>query len=155
MRAQASMSNTNSSAISITSATATNLPQMEVKQAVMVTVELDFGIQVPSIAEALQHIERHHQPADGTGRVFSILDAYGEPTADGKKLHMSMHVSLEKLGIGSLIFKRTGKVLWSHRVIPAADGTTSAGPTGLVILFDDGTGRTYTVDGSKNPASIL
>jgi len=129
--------------------------QMEVKQAIMVTVELDFGPQIPSIANALQQIERRHQPDDGTGRVFAILDAYGEPTADGRKLHLSMHVSLEKTGTGSLVFRRTGETLWSGRVIPAQDGTRSAGPTGLTILLDDGTGRTFTVDGSSNPATIL
>src|SRR5262245_41472896 len=32
------------------------LPRIEVKQAVMVTVELDFGPVIPSIADALQQI---------------------------------------------------------------------------------------------------
>jgi hypothetical protein len=142
-------------AAAATSTTTTNLPQMEVKQAVMVTVELDFGPQVPSIADALLQIERRHMPEDGVGRAFAILDAYGGPTADGRKLHMSMHVSLEKTGIGSLVFRRTGETLWSHRIIPASDGTKSAGPTGLTILFDNGAGRTFTVDGSTNPSMIL
>ena len=55
------------------------LPSMEINQAVMVTQELDFGKPVPTIAEALQSIERRHQPDDGVGRTFAILDAYGEP----------------------------------------------------------------------------
>jgi hypothetical protein len=131
------------------------LPRLEVKQAVMVTVELDFGPTVPSIADALRQIERRHQPEDGQGRVFSILDAYGEPTADGKKLHMSMHVSSEKLGVGSLVFRRTGEVLWSNRIVPAADGSTSVSPTGLTILLDDGAGHPLTIDGSTGPASMM
>src|SRR5213593_4113281 len=68
---------------------------LQVNEAVMVTVELDFGPNIPSVAEALRQMERHYQPADGKGRTFAILDAYGEPTPD-HKLHMSMHVSTEK-----------------------------------------------------------
>src|SRR5262245_39723560 len=60
---------------------------METAQAVMVTVELDFGPRIPTIAEALKEIDRKYQPDDGRGRTFAILDAYGEPTPDGK-LHM-------------------------------------------------------------------
>jgi hypothetical protein len=129
-------------------------PAIEVNQALMVTVELDFGPKVPTIAEALRDIERRHQPSNGTGRVFAILDAYGEPTADGKKLHMSMHVSTERPGIGSLIFKPTGEVLWSGRVVPSTNAAPFSG-SALTIYLDDGAGRMFTVDGSKNPASIL
>ena len=75
------------------------IPTMDINQAVMVTVELDFGPSVPTIAEALREVERRYQPDDGAGRTFAILDAYGEPTPAGK-LHMSMHVSSEKPGIG-------------------------------------------------------
>ncbi len=56
---------------------------MEVAEAVMVTVELDFGAKTPSIADALRSVDRRYQPDDGQGRTFAILDAYGEPTADG------------------------------------------------------------------------
>jgi hypothetical protein len=80
--------------------------KMNVAQAVMVTAELDFGGTPPTIAEALQQIERGYAPDDGAGRTFAILDAYGEPTPDGKKLHISMHVSSEKPGTGMLKFKR-------------------------------------------------
>ena len=127
---------------------------MEINRAVMVTVELDFGPRLPSIAEALQAIERRHEPDDRQGRVFAVLDAYGEPTSDGKKLHLSMHVSTEKPGRGSLVFKKTGEVLWQSRVI---QGTNAAAFTGnnLSILVDDGTGLTSMVDGSGNPASLL
>src|ERR1044072_6772922 len=86
---------------------------MEVAKAVMVTVELDFGKgKMPTIAEAVKQIERQYQPDDRVGRTFSILDAYGQPTPDGKLLHIQMHVSSEKPGKGKLVFKRTGEVLW-------------------------------------------
>lgn len=125
---------------------------MDVNKAVMVTEELDFGGRVPSIAEALQQIERRYKPDDGQGRTFAVLDAYGEPTPDGKLLHISMHVSSEKPGMGELIFKRTGKVLWRSRILPT---TLLPQPKNLSIILDGGNGRTFTVDGSTNPTSIL
>ena len=128
---------------------------MEVNQAVMVTVELDFGSSLPTVAEALREIERRHQPDTGTGRTFAILDAYGEPTPDGKKLHMSMHVSSEKPGIGSLVFKRTGAVLWSSRIVPSTNTTSASSGNALTIYVGNETGQLWTVDGSSNPASIL
>jgi hypothetical protein len=127
---------------------------MNINQAVMVTVELEFGARLPRIAEALRQIERRHQPDDGRGRVFSILDAYGEPTPDGKKLHMSMHVSTEKPGVGALIFRRTGEVLWKNRIVLGPNTNAFAGK-GLTILINDATGNSAMVDGSGNPASIL
>jgi hypothetical protein len=133
----------------------TTLPSIEINQALMVTVELDFGPNVPTIAEALRAIERRHQPDSGNGRVFAILDAYGEPTPDGKKLHMSMHVSTEKAGIGLLVFKRTGEVLWSNRIVPSTNAHPAFSGTALTILLDNGSGRMVTVDGSHNPSSIL
>ncbi len=137
-------------------AAATNaLPQMEIKQAVMVTVDLDLGGNIHSVADALREVERRHQPSDGTGRVFAILDAYHNPTPDDRKLRVSMHVSTEKVGVGSLVLRRTGEVLWSSRIVPTADGTTSTQPNGLTILIDDGAGHTPMVDGSNNPATIL
>lgn len=141
--------------VSSKAAGTSELATMEVAQAVMVTVELDFGPNIPSIAEALKQIERRHEPADGGGRTFAILDAYGEPTAD-HKLHMSMHVSSEKPGIGSLVFRRTGEVLWRSRIIL---GSHSEAPPlekrSLLILVDDGAGKSLTIDGSNNPATIL
>lgn len=127
------------------------LVTMDVSKAVMVTVELDFGPKVPSIAEALTHIERRYQPDDGQGRTFAVLDAYGEPTSDGK-LHMSMHVSSEKPGGGQLIFKRTGEVLWRGKINPTLQPLQ---PKNLTILLDNGKGTTLTVDGSGNPNSII
>lgn len=139
----------------ISTAPQTNLPTIEINQALMVTVELDFGPKMPGIAEALRDIERRHQPDSGTGRVFAILDAYGEPTPDGKKLHLSMHVSTEKPGIGSLVFKRTGEVLWSSRVVPSTNAASKFSGTALRIFLDDGAGKLLTVDGSNNPSSVL
>lgn len=135
--------------------TATNLPTIEVAQAVMVTVELDFGPEVHSIAEALPLIERRSQPDDGQGRTFAILDAYGEKIADGK-WHISMHVSTEKTGIGALVFRRTGEVLWQSKIVPATHPPSSsfAGKQ-LFILVNDGKGKDYLLDGSKAKDSIM
>ena len=128
---------------------------LEVAQAVMVTVELDFGSTVPTIAAALLDIERRSQPDDGKGRTFAILDAYGERTLTGK-LHLSMHVSAEKPGIGSLIFKRTGETLWSSRIVPSKDPKKSQfSGKNLSIYIDDGAGKLLTVDGSNNPSWIM
>ena len=128
---------------------------LEVAQAVMVTVELDFGGTLPTIATALLDIERRYQPDDGKGRTFAILDAYGEGTWAGK-LHLSMHVSAEKPGIGSLIFKRTGETLWSSRIVPSKDAKKSQfSGKNLSIYIDDGAGKLLTVDGSNNPTWIM
>src|SRR5215813_4174950 len=129
--------------------------KMSVAQAVMVTVELDFGGQLPTIAQAIQQIERAYTPDDGVGRTFSILDAYGEPTPDGKKLHMSMHVSSEKPGIGMLKFKRTGDTLWRARI--GNPGDRPAGQKNLDIFLSQGTsdGANYTLDGSRSDGNVL
>jgi hypothetical protein len=133
----------------------TNQPTMEVAQSVMVTVELDFGPHSPSIADALRDIERHFQPDDGVGRTFSILDAYGEPTTDGK-LHISMHISSEKPGLAALVFRRTGTSLWKTRIVAATHPPSSSfAGKNLSIMVDDGHGRPQLLDGSKNPTSIL
>jgi hypothetical protein len=125
---------------------------MDVNTAVMVTEELDFGPRVPSIAEGLQQIERRFKPDDGQGRTFAVLDAYGEPTPDGKLLHISMHVSAEKPGLAELVFKRTGKIIWRSRI-----QATSALPKAknLVVLIDNGGGKSLSADLSNNPSSIL
>jgi hypothetical protein len=130
---------------------ASEVVTMEVAKAVMVTVELDFGAKVPSIADALTQIERRYQPDDGQGRTFAVLDAYGEATPDGK-LHMSMHVSSEKPGGGQLIFKKNGEVLWRGKINASSQPVQ---PKNLTILLDNGKGTTLTVDGSGNPGSII
>ena len=125
---------------------------MEVAKAVMVTVELDFGPKVPTIVQALNEIDRRYVPDDGAGRTFAVLDAYGETTPEGK-LHISMHVSSEKPGLASLVFRRTGEVLWQTRISPTS---MPAAPKNLLILVDAGaSGKGFTVDGSNNPASVL
>ena len=130
---------------------ASELVTMDVAKAVMVTVELDFGSKVPSIAQALTEVERRYQPDDGQGRTFAVLDAYGEPTPDNK-LHMSMHVSSEKPGLGWLVFKRTGEVLWQGKINPTSQPIQ---PKNLTVLMDNGRGTSLTVDGSGNPNSII
>jgi hypothetical protein len=137
------------------SANETNLPTMEVAHAVMVTVDLDFGKPIPTIADALREIDRSYRPDDGQGRTFAILDAYGGPTADGK-LHISMHVSTEKPGIGAIVFRRTGEVLWKNRIVPAVHPPTSsfAGKS-LLIMLDDEHGKPQMLDGSKGVTSVL
>lgn len=129
--------------------------KMRVAQAVMVTVELDFGGQPPAIAEAIQQIERNYAPDDGAGRTFAILDAYGEPTPDGKKLHMSMHVSSEKPGTGTLKFKRTGELLWRARI--GDPGDAPAGQKNLMIYLSQGTsdGANHVLDGSRGGDGVL
>lgn len=129
------------------------LETMAVAKAVMVTVELDFGPKIPTIAEALRDIERRYVPDDGTGRTFAILDAYGEPTPDGKLLHMSMHVSSEKPGVGMLVFKRTGEVLWQSRI--NGNALAQLPPKNLQIYINDEQNNQRILDGSNNPASIL
>ena len=132
-----------------------SLPTLEVAQAMMVTVELDFGAKPPSIAQALREIERRYEPDDGKGRTFAIIEAYGEPTTDGK-LHISMHVSAEKPGLGALVFRRTGESLWKTRIVPATHPPESsfAGKQ-LFIMLDDEKGKSFLLDGSKGANSIL
>jgi hypothetical protein len=132
--------------------TETNLPTNEVAQAIMVTQELAFGGKTPSIEDALKEIERRHEPADGVGRTFAMLDAYGQTNADGK-LHISMHLSMEKPGIGSLVFKRTGELLWKSRITPAPGGPPA--PKNLTVLIADPAGKTTMLDGSKNATRVL
>src|SRR5882672_11772719 len=57
------------------------LPTNEVAHSLVVTVELDFGGRSPRFADAVKEIERRYEPADGVGRTFAILDAYGETNA--------------------------------------------------------------------------
>lgn len=126
--------------------------KMNIAQAVMVTVELDFG-RPATIAEAIQQIERGYQPDPGhQGRTFAVLDAYGEMTPEGK-LHMSMHVSSEKPGSGSLKFKRTGEMLWRGRF--GNPGDAAAGPKSLTIMMANGSGGNYVLDGGRGGSSAL
>jgi hypothetical protein len=65
---------------------------------------------------------------------------------------MSMHVSSEKAGLASLVFKPTGRVLWRARISPSS---TPLPQKNLLIIVDGGGGRGFTVDGSNNPPSVL
>jgi hypothetical protein len=135
-----------------------DLSRLEVAHAVMVTVELDFGPKVPSIAEALQQVERRSQADDRTGRTFAILDAYGERTSDGK-LHISMHVSTEKPGLASLVFKRTGEVLWHGQIVKGTNARSNLADLRLVILLNsppwqDWRSRSRRTDGPGGTSSI-
>ncbi len=128
--------------------------RMTVAQAVMVTVDLDFGGAPTTIADAIQQVERGYQPDDGQGRTFAILDAYGEPQPDGK-LRMSMHVSSEKPGMGTLKFKRTGELLWRARI--GNPGDRAAGQKSLSIFLDKGLGNNenHVLDGTRGGNSVL
>jgi hypothetical protein len=128
--------------------------KMRIAQAVMVTVELDFGGQSVWIADAIQQIERGYAPDDGAGRTFAILDAYGELKPDGK-LHMSMHISSEKPGMGTLKFKRTGELLWRARI--GNPGDPPAGQKNLMIYLNKGLGdaSNYVLDGSRGGGNVL
>ena len=125
--------------------------KMNIAQAVMVTVDLDFG-RPATIAEAIQQVERSYQPDDGVGRTFAVLDAYGEMTPEGK-LHMSMHVSSEKPGFGALKFKRTGETLWRGRF--GNPGDQPAGVKSLTIMMANGSGGNYVLDGGRGGSSAL
>jgi hypothetical protein len=130
---------------------ASELLEMKINQAVMVTAELDFGPQTPSIAQALTEIDRKYQPADGQGRTFAVLDAYGERMPNGK-LHISMHVSSEKAGQGSLVFRRTGEVLWKSEITPVPG---AASGKNLTIYIGDLQGGSWVVDGAVGAQSVL
>ena len=136
----------------VPSGAGTELNTMDVAQAVMVTVELDFGPKPPKVADALREIERRYQPDDPKEmRTFAILDADGWALPDGK-LHLQMHVSSERPGMGWIIFRRTGDVLWSTRIKPT---TMPFKEKQLTVLMDNGKGSGLLIDGSNNPASIL
>ncbi len=115
----------------------------------MVTVDLDFA---GTIKDALKEIERRYQPEDGNGRTFAMLDAYGETNANGK-LRISMHLSMEKPGIGSLVFRRTGELLWKSQIVPAKTGPPAA--RNLTIIMDDNAGNSSMLDGTKGATRVL
>jgi hypothetical protein len=129
-------------------------PTNEVNTSVVVTHDLDFGPRIPSVAEAMRDIERRCQPEDGKGRTFAILEAFSQGQPEGK-LRLSLRISTEKTGIGEIIFRRTGEPLWKSRIVPATHKTSEFTGGSLTVLFDNGAGKTFTVDGSNNPQSIL
>ena len=150
--ASASAPNLLTNSVTTTASTVTNLPSIEAAQAVVVTVDLDFGGQNRSIKEALKEIERRYQPEDGVGRTFAMLDAWGETNANGK-MRVSMHLSMEKPGVGALVFKPKEEELWKSRILPAKTGPP--GPRNLTIIMDDNAGSSVMLDGTKGATRVL
>ncbi len=66
-----------------------------------------------------------------------------------------MHISTEKTGTGSLVFKRTGEILWQSKITANPNKPETTDPKGLTIYIDYDGKRSLTVDGSSNPASIF
>jgi len=125
---------------------------LETAKAVMVTVELDYGPAGATIAQAVRDVERRSEATGAPGaRTFAVLDAYGERSPDGK-LHMSMHVSAERPGRASLVWKKTGQVLWRAQIEGAP---VDLATRNLGIFVNDGNGHDMNIDGSTGPASIL
>lgn len=126
------------------------------QESMMVTIEEYFGPTALTIADALFMIERKYAPFDNQGRTFAILDAYGNKLPDGR-MHISMHISSEKVGGAQLILSSTGKVLWNCKIYPKKDGTKVAAQKQLNIYIEreNEKDKYYTVDGSGNPATIF
>jgi hypothetical protein len=141
----------NGPAPALTSAS-NSMPVAEVAQSLMVTVDLDLGTNPPPMREALKEIERHSQADTGAGRTFAVLDADGGPAPDGK-LHIQMHLSMEKPGLGSLVFHRTGEVLWKSKIVASTNGPPK--PKQLTIYMANTTGQSYLLDGSKGLKPVL
>ena len=64
-----------------------------------------------------------------------------------------MHVSTEKAGVGQIVFKRTGEVLWNGKIIQGSHIVPAT--KNLGIYLDDGKGGTFLLNGSGDPKSIL
>ena len=130
---------------------ASELVTMDVAKAIMVTVELDFGSKVPSIAQALTEVERRYQPDDGQGRTFAVLDAYGEPTPDQQAAYVNAREQ-RKAGAWLARFQTHGRGAVAGQNQP---DFTTVQPKNLTVLMDNGKGTSLTVDGSANPNSII
>jgi hypothetical protein len=123
----------------------------QVASSLMVTVELDADKNV-GIREALKDMERRYEPDSGSGRTFAVLDAYGERNPAGK-LHLSMHLSMERPGLGSLVSRRTGEVHWRARIVPRPG--PPPGEKSLTIVMEDAQMKQTMLDGSKGAAHVL
>lgn len=132
------------------------LPSIEAAQSIIVTHDLDFGGNIPGLEAALRQIERRHQPEDGAGRTFAILEAFTQPGAEAGKLRLSLRVSTEKPGVGEITFRgaKETKSLWKSRITPATKKSSFTGGE-LRILFDNGDGKQFNVDGSAGPPTIF
>jgi hypothetical protein len=131
------------------------LTTIAVAEAAMVVVDLDYGAEVPPVAQALTEIERYYEPDDGAERTFAILDARTQPAPPGK-LELVMHIDGEKAGIGKLIFRRTRAVIWHARIGPQVKPVTSAyAGKSLFITIADAKDKPWLVDGAHGAPSIL
>ena len=127
---------------------------LEAAKSIVVVKDLGFGRQAPSLEAVMRDIQRHSRPEDGIGRTFAILEAFTQPDLTTSNLNLCLRVSTEKPGLAAITYRRTGQELWKSRVTPATDKPQFTGGA-LTIYYDVGDGKTYTVDGSTNPSSIL
>jgi hypothetical protein len=130
------------------------LTTMEAAQSVVVVSDLGFGRQQPSLEEVVRDIQRHSQPEDGRGRTFAILEAFTQVDQETSNINLCLRVSSEKPGLAAITYRRTGKELWKSRITFATQKPQFTGGE-LKVFFDVGDGKTYTVDGSTGPSSIL
>jgi len=135
-------------------ASTNGIPTMEAAQSVVVTHDLDVGPGVTTLAEVMRDIERHRKPDDGAGRTFAILEAFNGAIQPDGKMRVSLRVSSEKPGLGAITYRRAIEPLWKCRITPATHKPPFTGGE-LKIFFDVGDGKTFTVDGSTGPSSIL
>ena len=133
---------------------APELYRMDINDSVMVVVDLDYGAHVPSVAQALNDVERNYGPDDGIGRTFAILDAHTQPAPPGK-LVLAMHLASEKAGLGELVFRPTERVLWRAQFGPAVKPPKGFAGKNLFIMVDDGQGHLQLVDGSKGARTVF
>lgn len=105
-------------------------------------------------AAAMAQIERRSRPDDGQGRTFAVLSATAQGTPEGK-LRVSMRISFEEPGAAELVFRPTGEVLWSGKVVPGPPSTNPYAGKGLVVMVADAQGRDHVIDGSRGISSIF
>ena len=127
---------------------------MEAAQSVMVVKDVGFGRQQPSLEDVVRDIVRHSQPEDGRGRTFAILEVFTQTDLTTSNINLCMRVSTEKPGLAAITYRRTGEELWKCHIMPATSKPQFTGGN-LSIYFDVGDGKSYTVDGSTGPSSIL
>jgi hypothetical protein len=132
----------------------TNMPAMEANQSVVVVKDLGFGRKPPMLDDVLRDLERRSQPEDGLGRTFAVIEAFTQSDLATSNLNICLRISSEKPGTGEVVFRRTGQSLWKSRITPETHKSGFAAGS-LTILFEAGDGKSFTVDGSLNPPSIL
>jgi hypothetical protein len=135
-------------------ASTNGITTMEAAQSVVVVKDLGFGRQPPRLEDVVRDIERHSQPEDGHGRTFAILEAFTQPDLETSNINLCLRISSEKPGLAAITYRRTGKELWKSRITPSTHKPAFTGGE-LKVYFDVGDGKTYIVDGSTGPSSIL